>query len=159
MGLDELVARFDPERMARGDVILEDSRLRHLSTAHLRGLPDEELVARVLPRSPRRNRPASWSPRWRRRCAASTRWPRPPTWSPASPASRRTARLPEMAAIRGRYPERLSEPEARELVDELRRAGVPLKEARLALTGRERGPELWAVLAALPRDEAMRRAA
>ncbi len=49
--------------------------------------------------------------------------------------------------------------EARELVDELRRAGVPLKEARLSLTGRERGPELWAVLAALPRDEAIRRAA
>jgi hypothetical protein len=25
------------------------------------------------------------------------------------------------------------------------------------LTGRERGPELWAVLAALPRDEQLRR--
>jgi hypothetical protein len=30
---------------------------------------------------------------------------------------------------------------------------------RLALTGRERGPELWAVIAALPRDELLRRAA
>jgi hypothetical protein len=28
---------------------------------------------------------------------------------------------------------------------------------RLALTGRERGPELAAVLAALPREEALRR--
>ena len=28
---------------------------------------------------------------------------------------------------------------------------------RLALTGRERGPELWTVLAALPRAEALRR--
>ena len=29
---------------------------------------------------------------------------------------------------------------------------------RMSLTGRERGPELWAVLRALPRDEALRRA-
>jgi hypothetical protein len=28
---------------------------------------------------------------------------------------------------------------------------------RIALTGKERGPELWAVIAALPRDEALRR--
>ena len=33
-----------------------------------------------------------------------------------------------------------------------------LKAVRLALTGRERGPELWAVIAALPRDELLRRA-
>jgi hypothetical protein len=49
--------------------------------------------------------------------------------------------------------------QARELVDELRRRGIPLRSARLALTGRTTGPELWAVLAALPRDEAVRRAA
>jgi hypothetical protein len=67
--------------------------------------------------------------------------------------------LPELATIRERYPDRLSEQDARALVDELRSAGVPLREARMALTGRERGPELWAVLAALPRDEAIRRAA
>jgi hypothetical protein len=28
---------------------------------------------------------------------------------------------------------------------------------RMALTGRERGPELWAVVAALPPEEALRR--
>ena len=38
-------------------------------------------------------------------------------------------------------------------------AHMPLRQARGALTGRERGPELWAVFAALPRDEAIRRAA
>ena len=32
-----------------------------------------------------------------------------------------------------------------------------LKSVRLALTGRERGPELKAVIAALPRDELLRR--
>jgi hypothetical protein len=67
--------------------------------------------------------------------------------------------VPGLAEIRGRFPERLDEDEARGLVDELRREGLPLREVRLSLTGREHGPELWAVLAALPRDEAMRRAA
>ena len=36
--------------------------------------------------------------------------------------------------------------------------GGDLKSVRLALTGRERGPELKAVIAALPRDELLRRA-
>jgi glutamyl-tRNA synthetase len=45
----------------------------------------------------------------------------------------------------------------RDLLRELRAAGGNLKALRLALTGRERGPELAAVLAALPRDEALRR--
>ena len=67
--------------------------------------------------------------------------------------------LPELASIRASYPDHLSEQDARRLVDELRGAGVPLREARMSLTGRERGPELWAVLAALPREEAIRRAA
>jgi hypothetical protein len=33
-----------------------------------------------------------------------------------------------------------------------------LRALRVALTGAERGPELWAVLRALPRDDALRRA-
>jgi glutamyl/glutaminyl-tRNA synthetase len=40
---------------------------------------------------------------------------------------------------------------------ELKAVGGDLHALRLALTGRERGPELWAILAALPRDEALRR--
>ena len=45
----------------------------------------------------------------------------------------------------------------KELVRELKAVGGDLRALRLALTGRERGPELWAVLAALPREEALRR--
>ena len=41
---------------------------------------------------------------------------------------------------------------------ELKAVGGDLKALRLALTGRERGPELAAVIAALPRDELLRRA-
>jgi glutamyl/glutaminyl-tRNA synthetase len=45
----------------------------------------------------------------------------------------------------------------RALVRELKAVGGNLKALRIALTGQERGPELWAVIAALPRDEALRR--
>jgi glutamyl-tRNA synthetase len=47
--------------------------------------------------------------------------------------------------------------DARALVRELQAVGGNLKALRLALTGQERGPELWAVIAALPPDEALRR--
>ena len=47
--------------------------------------------------------------------------------------------------------------DARSLVRELKAVGGDLRALRLALTGRDRGPELWAVVAALPRDEALRR--
>jgi glutamyl/glutaminyl-tRNA synthetase len=47
--------------------------------------------------------------------------------------------------------------EPKEIVRELKAVGGDLKALRLALTGRERGPELWAIVAALPREEAMRR--
>jgi glutamyl/glutaminyl-tRNA synthetase len=45
----------------------------------------------------------------------------------------------------------------RAIVRELKAVGGDLRALRLALTGHERGPELWAVIAALPRDEALRR--
>ena len=44
------------------------------------------------------------------------------------------------------------------VVRELKAVGGDLKALRLALTGQERGPELAAVIAALPRDELLRRA-
>jgi hypothetical protein len=42
-------------------------------------------------------------------------------------------------------------------VRELKAVGGDLRALRLALTGAERGPELWTVIVALPRDEALRR--
>ncbi len=58
----------------------------------------------------------------------------------------------------GRAPEGLDEAGAR-IVRELKAVGGDLKPLRLALTGAERGPELWTVVAALPRDEALRASA
>ncbi|HSB38146.1 MAG TPA: glutamate--tRNA ligase family protein [Gaiellaceae bacterium] len=49
-----------------------------------------------------------------------------------------------------------AEPKA--LLRELKAVGGDLCALRLALTGRDRGPELWTVLAALPREELLRRA-
>jgi glutamyl-tRNA synthetase len=45
----------------------------------------------------------------------------------------------------------------KELVRELKAVGGDLRALRLALTGADRGPELWAVVAALPPDETLRR--
>ena len=45
----------------------------------------------------------------------------------------------------------------RAVVRELKAVGGDLKALRLALTGRDRGPELATVIDALPRDEALRR--
>jgi len=47
--------------------------------------------------------------------------------------------------------------DARALVRELKAVGGNLRAVRVALTGQKRGPELWTVIAALPRDEALRR--
>ena len=52
----------------------------------------------------------------------------------------------------------LDEAGARGIVRELKAVGGDLRALRLALTGTERGPELWTVVAALPADEAIRRA-
>ena len=48
--------------------------------------------------------------------------------------------------------------ESRAILRELKAVGGDLRSLRLALTGAATGPELSAVLAALPRDEALARA-
>ena len=65
--------------------------------------------------------------------------------------------LPEEArATLERFKELLNG-DARVAVRELKAVGGDLHALRLALTGRERGPELWTIVAALPRDETLRR--
>ena len=46
---------------------------------------------------------------------------------------------------------------AKDVVRELKAVGGDLRVLRLALTGRQRGPELWAIVAALPPEETLRR--
>jgi glutamyl-tRNA synthetase len=65
--------------------------------------------------------------------------------------------LGRFVELRSPAPERLSTDEARGIVRELKAVGGDLHALRLALTGADRGPELAAVLAALPREEALAR--
>jgi hypothetical protein len=66
--------------------------------------------------------------------------------------------LARFAELRAAMPEVLTKDEAKSLQRELKAVGGDLRSLRVALTGAPRGPELWAVLRALPRDEALRRA-
>src|SRR4051794_26158631 len=65
--------------------------------------------------------------------------------------------LERFRELRERSPERLERGEARELLRELKAVGGDLRALRRALSGAERGPELWSVLAGLDRDETLRR--
>src|SRR5438552_5119350 len=66
--------------------------------------------------------------------------------------------LERFKELRERTSNGLDHDAARELVRELKAVGGDLKTLRLALTGRDRGPELAALLEALPKEEALRRA-
>jgi glutamyl-tRNA synthetase len=65
--------------------------------------------------------------------------------------------LERFKELRERVADGLDHDGARGLVRELKAVGGDLKTLRLALTGRERGPELAALLEALPKDETLRR--
>ena len=65
--------------------------------------------------------------------------------------------LQRFRELRARANGGLTDGYARAIVHELKAVGGDLRALRLALTGRERGPELWTIVAALPRDEALRR--
>lgn len=65
--------------------------------------------------------------------------------------------LERFVELRGGGPPALDETAAREIVRELKAVGGDLRLLRLALTGAERGPELWTVVAALPLEEALGR--
>jgi glutamyl-tRNA synthetase len=51
----------------------------------------------------------------------------------------------------------LADGDPRSVIRELKAVGGDLRALRIALTGRDRGPELAAILAALPKEEALRR--
>ncbi len=133
--------------LPRHDVHLDLPRLRRLSIEALAALSDEELAARV-------GAPVSVAPvlRGARDLAEAREYARhvlePPDVRVDSPET--LARFREL--VEGGA-------DARTVVRELKAVGGDLKAVRLALTGQERGPELWAVIAALPQDELLRRAA
>jgi glutamyl-tRNA synthetase len=131
--------------LPRHDVHFDLARLRRLSTEALASLSDEELAARV-------GVPVSVAPVLRgARDLAEAREYAELVLDPAdaevdSPETLERFRELVEAGV-----------EPRAIVRELKAVGGDLKGLRLALTGRERGPELTAVIAALPQDELLRR--
>src|SRR4051794_4513801 len=140
--------------LPRHDVHLDLDRIRSLSVNTLAGLDDAALAERA-------GVPLEAAPLLRgahdlaeaRALAAAV------LTEPAGPVAVESPEtLERFVELRSRLPEVLEKDEARSLVRELKAVGGNLKGLRLALTGVDRGPELWAVLRALPRDEALRRA-
>jgi hypothetical protein len=143
----EAVRRYLEElELPKHDVHLDLPRLRRLSIEALGELSDEELAARV-------GVPVSVAPvlRGARDLAEAREYAAHVLETPAGgvDAPETLARFREL--VEGGV-------DARGIVRELKAVGADLKSVRRALTGRERGPELWAVIAALPRDELLRRA-
>jgi glutamyl/glutaminyl-tRNA synthetase len=137
----------------RHDVHLDPTRLRRLAIDAIAALPDEELARRAdaapeLVRALRGARDLNEA----REMARAISDPAPVRLgADARPTLERFAEL--RAGANGG----LDEDAARAIVRELKAVGGDLKALRLALTSVERGPELWTVVAALPRDEALRR--
>jgi glutamyl-tRNA synthetase len=131
------------------DVHYDLPRIRRLAIEAIAAMTDEELAARVG--APVDIVPALRGARNLREAqeyAEAVLTPPPPAKA-ASPET--LERLRELV-------ERTNgDVDAHALVRELKAVGGDLRTVRMALTGRERGPELWAVIAALPRDETLRR--
>jgi glutamyl/glutaminyl-tRNA synthetase len=143
---EAVLAYLEELGLPKHDVHLDLKRLHRLSIDALAALSDEELAARV-------GVPVSVAPvlRGARDLREALEYAQ-------------QVLEPEQVAVDA--PETLQR--FRELVEggvdpkgilrELKAVGGDLKAVRLALTGRERGPELAAVIAALPREELLRRA-
>jgi hypothetical protein len=139
--------------LPRHDVHLDLERIRSLSVDVLAQLDDAELAARA-------GIPVEAVPLVRgAHDLVEARGLALGVLEPASvDRSRSPVTLERFVELRAPLPDVLGKDEAKALVRELKAVGGDLKALRLALTGAERGPELWAVLHALPRDEALRRA-
>jgi glutamyl/glutaminyl-tRNA synthetase len=130
--------------LPRHDVRLDLARVRRLAVETIAALPDEELTERVgVPRTALPVLRGARDLNEARLYADQVLRPPPPA-ATASPET--LLRFGELVTL---------EPKA--LVRELNAVGGDLKALRLALTGRDRGPELSAILAALGPEEAMRR--
>ena len=75
----------------------------------------------------------------------------------AAPIPDERPTLERFRELRERTTDVLSAAAAKSILRELKAVGGNLRAVRRALTGRESGPELWSVIAALPREETLRR--
>jgi glutamyl-tRNA synthetase len=141
----EAVRRYLEELgIPKHDLHYDLSRIRRLSVEAIAAMSDDELAAIV-------GAPVPFVPALRgardlleaKEYAAMLISPEPA----AAPSNRETLE---------RFKE-LADGDPRAVLRELKAVGGDLRALRLALTGRDRGPELAAILAALPKEEALRR--
>ena len=140
--------------LPKHDVHYDLPRIRRLAIEAIAEMPDEELAAAAD--APPELVPALRGARDLHEVHDLARQILEPDPARLDPSARPT--LERFKELRERASNGLDQRAARSLVRELKAVGGDLKALRLALTGRERGPELAAVLVALPKEEALRRA-
>jgi glutamyl-tRNA synthetase len=146
----EAVRRYLEELgLPRHDIHYDLPRIRRLAVEEIGALSDDDLAARV--EAPLQVVPAL---RGARDFNEAREYARAIL---TTPAPRETDSSETLERFRELLERTNGSVDGRALVRELKAVGGDLKAVRLALTGAERGPELWAVIAALPRDEALRR--
>ncbi|HKD31917.1 MAG TPA: glutamate--tRNA ligase family protein [Gaiellaceae bacterium] len=143
----EAVRRYlDELGLPKHDVHYDLPRIRRLAIEAIGAMPDEELAARTA--APVELVPALRGARDLNEARAYAQ----AILEPPAPVQ---VDSPETLERFRELLDRDGDP--REIVRELKAVGGNLRALRLALTGADRGPELWTVVAALPRDEALRR--
>jgi hypothetical protein len=138
-------AYLDELGLPRHDVHFDEARIRRLAVESIAAMTDDDLAGRVG--VPLELVPALRGARDLNEAQAFARQILDPV-----PVSLPAAARPTLERFR-----ELDDGDPRATIRELKAVGGDLKALRLALTGEERGPELWTVLHALPRSEALRR--
>ena len=145
-------AYLDELGIPKHDVRLDLPRIRRLAVEAIASLSDDELAARV-------GAPVALVPALRG--ARDLNEARDYTTAILAPPRDKVSLDERGKLTLARFKELLEAAngniDARALVREVKAVGGDLRALRVALTGRERGPELWSVIAALPRDELVRR--
>jgi hypothetical protein len=145
---------LDELGVPRHDVHYDLARLRRLAIDAIGAMPDDELAA-AADATPE----AVPALRGARDLVEAREIARSLLVTPSPQPSGHPETLLRFHELRERAAESLDQTAAKEILRELKAVGGNLKALRRALTGADRGPELWTVLVALPRDEALRRAA
>jgi glutamyl/glutaminyl-tRNA synthetase len=146
----EAVRRYLEELgVPKHDVHYDLPRIRRLAVEEIGALSDAELAARV-------EAPVDVVPALRgaRDLNEAREYARAIL---SAPDPRRSGSTETLERFRELLQRTNGDVDARALIRELKAVGGDLKALRVALTGVERGPELWTVIAALPREEALRR--
>jgi glutamyl/glutaminyl-tRNA synthetase len=146
-------AYLDELDLPEHDVRLDLARLRRLAIDAIAAMSDHELAAAA-------DAPVEAVPvlRGARSLVEAREYARlvlEPEPAQLSPEARPT--LVRFVELREPAPDRLTPDGARAIVRELKAVGGDLRSLRVALTGATTGPELWAVVAVLPRSEALAR--